>query len=234
MWLKAPNIRAVHGFSTRNGGVSSGAFASLNLGGSDDLPEQIAINRQRALTDLNLREQQLCLLRQVHATKVCTARPGFQEGDALVSGEKDLVLAVSIADCYPLLFEDAVNGVIAAAHAGWRGTLGGIAAATIEQMCQQGAERKNIQIAIGQGISPNRFEVGPEVSQAFREAGFPSNCLIENRIDLIACNKHVLLQADIASKNIWTMERCTFENDFFSYRRDGGITGRMWGLISSI
>lgn len=234
MWLKAPNIRAVHGFSTRNGGLSSGAFASLNLGGSDDLPEQIAINRQRALTDLNLREQQLCLLRQVHGTKVCTARPGFQEGDALVSGEKDLVLAVSIADCYPLLFEDAVNGVIAAAHAGWRVTLGGIAADTIAQMCQQGAERKNIQIAIGQGISPDRFEVGPEVSQAFREAGFPSNCLLENRIDLIACNKHVLLQADIQSKNIWTMQRCTFENDFFSYRRDRGITGRMWGLISSV
>lgn len=231
MWLSAPNIQAAHGFSTRYQGVSEGPFESLNLGGSEDVQERIALNRQIALQAFDLRPETLCILRQVHGTIVCDAQPGLQEGDALVTANKGLVLAVSVADCYPLLFEDRVNGIIGAAHAGWRGTLGGIAAKTVERMCALGAQPQNIMVAIGQGISLKRFEVGPEVTFQFQQAGFPSDCFIDNRIDLIACNKHVLLQSGIDFKNIWSMNRCTYEKDFFSYRRDNGLTGRMWGLI---
>ena len=232
MWLKAPNIQAVHGFSTRHQGVSEPPFDSLNLGGPDDLPERIALNRERALAALSLNPARLSILRQVHGTAVQHAAPGVQEGDALVTNQKGLVLAISIADCYPLLFEDPINGVIGAAHAGWRGTVAGIAKKTIERMCELGASRHEIRVAIGQGISAARFEVGPEVTEQFQLAGFPSKCFIGRQIDLIASNKHVLLQSGIDSKNIWSMNRCTFENDFFSYRRDRGVTGRMWGLIS--
>jgi len=232
MWLKAPNIQAVHGFSTRHQGVSEPPFDSLNLGGPDDLPAHIAINRERALSAFSLTADHLCILRQVHGTAVRDAKPGVQEGDALVTNQKNLILAISIADCYPLLFEDPINGVIGAAHAGWRGTVAGIASKTIERMCELGASRDEIRVAIGQGISRARFEVGPEVTEQFQQAGFPSNCFIGRQIDLIASNKHVLLQSGIDSKNIWSMNRCTFENDFFSYRRDRGVTGRMWGLIS--
>ncbi len=232
MWLHAPDINCVHGFSTRKGGVSSAPFDSLNLGGSQDDAVKINTNRQRALQDLNLSFNSLCYLKQVHGNTVCEALPGQQEGDALVTNKKGLTLAISIADCYPLLFHDPVNEVIGAAHAGWRGTQSKIAAHTIEEMLKRGANRETIHVAIGQGISQRNFEVGNEVIEKFKEAGFPDTCWQENKIDLVKCNLFILKENNILDKNIWTMNRCTFEDDFFSYRRDKGITGRMWGIIS--
>lgn len=232
MWLHAPNIKCTHGFSDRHGGLSSGAFASLNLGGSDDEPNIVLQNRQLSLQKLDLSHSQLCYLKQVHGSEVCIAKPGQQEGDAIVSNQKDLVLAVSVADCYPILFYDEVNKVAGAAHAGWRGTQAKIAENTLNRMLDLGAEKNHIQVAIGQGISLNNFEVGPEVIEKFKAAGFPEDCWSNNKLDLVACNVFVLLQNNILEKNIWTMNRCTFEADFFSHRRDKGITGRMWGLIA--
>lgn len=232
MWLKAPNINCTHGFSTREGGVSKAPFGSLNLGGSEDEPHNIKANRKLALENLNLSIDNLCYLKQIHSNIVCNAKIGQQEGDALVTNEKNLVLAVSIADCYPILFHDKRNNVIGASHAGWRGTVGKIAANTIKQMIKLGADVKNIQVAIGQGICQDNFEVGNEVIEQFVNAGFPSSYWKENKIDLIACNKFVIMQNNIPEKNIWTMDRCTFEDDFFSYRRDKGKTGRMWAVIA--
>jgi YfiH family protein len=174
----------------------------------------------------------VCTLQQVHGNGVVTAKPGSQEGDALVSNEKNHVLAVSIADCYPILFHDPVKNVIGAAHAGWRGTQAKIAQTTLKAMLELGASPENIQVAIGQGISQHRFEVGNEVFEKFQEAGFPESCRKGNNLDLIAANMFVLKQNGILDKNIWAMNRCTFENDFFSYRRDKTLTGRMWALIS--
>ncbi len=232
MWLKAPNIACRHGFSTRHGGVSQGPFASLNLGGSEDDPDYILANRKRALERLGVVSKKLCTLKQVHGTTVCDARPGSQQGDALVTNNPELILAVSIADCYPVLFYDPRQKIIGAAHAGWRGTVGKIAGNVAQQMLALGAAPETIQVAIGQGISQRNFEVGPEVIEQFETAGFPQSCCKNSRIDLAACNRWVLVQQGIPAKNIWTMNRCTFEEDFFSYRRDKGVTGRMWGLIS--
>jgi YfiH family protein len=232
MWLHAPNITCKHGFSNRYGGVSLGPFQSLNLGGSEDNPIHISENRERALKNLGLDPSALSTLKQVHGNTVCRAIPGAQEGDALVSDKKGQVLVVSIADCYPILFHDHEHGVIGAAHAGWRGTQAKIAETTLNAMMQLGAKPGSISVAIGQGISQDKFEVGPEVIEAFRGAGFPGSCWHENRVDLIRCNLFILKQNNILDKNIWTMNRCTFEPDFFSYRRDKGVTGRMWGLIS--
>lgn len=232
MWLTAPNITCKHGFSTRFGGVSAGAFESLNLGGSDDLQENILTNRQIALAKLQLSNNDLCNLKQVHGTDVLIAKKGQQQGDALVSNQQEMVLAVSIADCFPVLFHDPVNKVIGAAHAGWRGTVGRIAVNTINEMLKLGAQKQHIQVAIGQGISHDKFEVGYEVVEQFANNGFPKHLLENNRIDLGACNEFVLNEIGISSQNIWSMHRCTFENDFFSYRRDKGNTGRMWGVIS--
>lgn len=232
MWLKASNIDCKHGFSTRHGGVSPAPFNSLNLGGSQDSPENIAANRNLALGLLNLQPSDLSMLRQVHGVHVCTAVHGFQEGDALVTNSKNHILAVSAADCYPILFHDSFNQVIGAAHAGWRGTVQSIAARVIDEMQKLGAEAAKIQVAIGPGISLEKFEVGSEVIEIFRANGFPEYCWQENRVDLIQCNLHVLKQNNILEKNITVLNRCTFENDFFSHRRDKGITGRMWGLIT--
>jgi YfiH family protein len=232
MWLHAPNITSVHGFSTRNGGVSPAPFYSLNLGGSEDNESNISTNRTLALDKLQLKYSNLSFLKQVHGTDVLFAKCGKQEGDALVTNEKEKTLAISIADCYPILFEDKENGVIGAAHAGWRGTVGKIAEHTVNAMLKLGANKPAISVAIGQGICTERFEVGDEVRAAFLEAGFPHYCFNNKCIDLIACNKYVLLQNGILEENIWTMNRCTYESDFFSYRRDAGITGRMWAVIA--
>ena len=232
MWLTAPNIRCRHGFSTRQGGVSQAPFQSLNLGGSEDKLSNIEENRRLAVAELDVSLQGLCILKQVHGVTVCEARPGVQEGDALVTADRALALAVSMADCYPILFHDPVNKVIGAAHAGWRGTVGKIAGHTVQKLLALGAQPEHIQVAMGQGISKDKFEVGPEVIVQFEQAGFPPGCWTGNKIDLPACNAWVLSQHRIPAANIWSMNRCTFESDFFSYRRDGGITGRMWGLIS--
>jgi YfiH family protein len=232
MWLFAPNITCTHGFSTRTGGISEHAFQSLNLGGSEDHAVSIAENRSLALKELSLASDSLCTLKQVHGNRVCLAKPGQQEGDALITNKSGLTLAISIADCYPILFYDEINQVMGAAHAGWRGTQAKIVKNTLLKMCELGAEKKNIQVAIGQGICQDKFEVGPEVIAKFKEAGFPENCWKENKIDLIKCNLFVLKQYGISEQHIWTMNRCTFEPEFFSYRRDKGHTGRMWGLIA--
>jgi len=232
MWLHAPNINCRHGFSTRYGGVSKAPFHELNLGGSQDIPTSIEQNRKIAMEAIGLAFNSLCLLKQVHGSKVCPGEFGCQEGDALVSNQTGKTLAVSIADCYPILFQDSKNGVIAAAHAGWRGTLAGIAGKVIQQMIQLGAETSAIQVAIGQGISQQNFEVGAEVVDLFLAEKFPNSCIFNSKIDLITCNKHVLKQHNIPDSNIWSMNRCTFEDEFFSYRRDKGITGRMWAVIA--
>lgn len=232
MWLRSPHITCIHGFSMRHGGVSEGAFRSLNLGGGDDDPKNISRNRQMALETLNLSLENLCYLKQVHGNTVCTAAPGQQEGDALVSAEKNLVLAISVADCYPILFYDEIHKVIGAAHAGWRGTCAKVVETTINAMLALGAKTENIKVALGQGISQKNFEVGDEVIAAFGENGFPPTCWKKNKLDLVKSNLFVLLQNNIPKKNIWAMNRCTFEDDFFSYRRDKGTTGRMWGIIA--
>lgn len=230
-WLFSPDITAVHGFSTRHGGVSPKPFESLNLGGKEDRPENIAQNRKLALDELNMEASRVSYLDQVHGITVCRAQAGKQTGDALVTREKNLPIAVGAADCYPVLFHDETNGVIGAAHCGWKGTLGKIVKHTIGEMQKLGAETTRIRVAIGQGICRDNYEVSEEVIMQFREAGFPKDCWSGRQLDLLAANRFAALEAGIPEENIWSMGRCTTEADFFSYRRDGGKTGRMWAVI---
>lgn len=230
--ILAPNITAKHAFFTRKGGISPAPFASLNFGGSEDDPENIRINRERALTSLGMDAQNVARLNQVHGGDVLLAKPGNQTGDALVTAERGLVLAVAAADCYPLLFHDAKHNVIGAAHAGWKGTLARIARNTIEKMIALGADRKEIRVAIGPGICRNKYEVSEETIQQFLDAGFPSTIHSGRQLDLLAANLFVLHEAGIPEANVWALNRCTTEDDFFSYRRDKGKTGRMWACIS--
>lgn len=230
-WIFAPAITAVHGFSTRHGGVSPKPFASLNLGGKEDSPENIAQNRKLALDELNMDVSRVSYLDQVHGITVCQAQAGKQTGDALVTSGKNLPIAVGAADCYPVLFHDEKNGVIGAAHCGWKGSLGRIVRHTIEEMRKLGAETSHIKVAIGQGICRENYEVSEEVIAQFREAGFPEHCWDGRQLDLLAANRFVALESGITEEHIWSMKRCTTEPDFFSYRRDGGKTGRMWAVI---
>ncbi len=231
-WIKAPNITTIHGFSMRYGGVSPAPFNSLNFGGSDDDIRNIEENRKRALAALRLLPENTACLKQVHGSGVCIAQAGVQTGDALVCNTPGINLAIGAADCYPIIFQDTRNHIIGAAHAGWRGTVAGIAANTIEHMLKVGAEKQYIQVAIGPGISCKNFPVGKEVINQFINAGFPYTCIQNDKIDLLAANIWVIKHCGIPPGNIWALNRCSTENDFFSYRRDKGLTGRMWAVIA--
>lgn len=230
-FLTSPIITTSHAFFLRHGGVSPAPFGSLNLGGYIDDQENVRINRERALTAAGMNPNNVARLNQVHGAQVRIAKVGSQDGDALVSKERGLTLAVGAADCYPLLFHDPVNHVIGAAHCGWKGTLARIAANTIEEMISLGAGRNEIRVAIGPGICRDNYEVSEEIIQQFLQEEFPESIHSGRQLDLLGANTFVVAEAGITGKNVWAMNRCTTEDDFFSHRRDKGKTGRMWACI---
>src|SRR5215475_14061504 len=170
--LSAPTgIR--HGFFTRTGGVSTGCYESLNAGvGSNDAPAHVAENRARMAAAVGVLPERLISAYQIHSPVVVTvdkpwdvnARP---KADAIVTRVSGLAIAVSTADCGPILFADAQAGVIGAAHAGWRGALSGVAEATISAMEHCGADRSRIVAALGPMIRQQNYEVGPELVAQF-------------------------------------------------------------------
>lgn len=230
-FLSSPVISTTHAFFLRHGGVSPAPFFSLNFGGSDDDPANVKENRFRALTAAGMNPEHVARLNQVHGNDVIEAKPFSQTGDALVTTEKGLTLAIGAADCYPILFHDPENAVIGAAHAGWRGTVSRIAANTIREMVKRGAKTESIRVAIGPGICRANYEVSEEVIAQFRDAGFPEYCRTGRQLDLLAANQFVLVESGILPQHTWALNRCTTEADFFSYRRDNGKTGRMWATI---
>ncbi len=191
MWLHAPNLRFTHGFSSRAGGVSQGAHAGLNLSSNvGDQLTSVEENRRLAIKALHLSTARLARLRQVHSSRVVIAQPEepLIEADGLVSKDPDVALVIETADCYPVLLEDAEAGVIGAAHAGWRGTVSGVALNTLRAMIDLGARADRVRVAIGPGISGAQYEVGPEVRERFLDAGFPRSIWAESKVPEMAAN----------------------------------------------
>jgi len=164
---------ARHGFFTRLGGVSTGIFEALNCGyGSPEDGDAIRQNRALIARHVGVEEAQLFSVTQTHSADVITinAPSDFSRGaqaDAMVSSTNGVALGVLTADCAPVLFQNKRTGVIGAAHAGWRGALGGVLEATIAQMCGLGADRDGISAAIGPCISQRNYEVGQEFFEEF-------------------------------------------------------------------
>jgi YfiH family protein len=224
--------RIRHGFFTREGGVSHGLYASLNCGpGSDDEAGNVAQNRARVARHLGSQLEHVVTLYQVHsATALCVAEPvdaAYRpKADAIVTRTPGLAIGVLTADCAPVLFADAVTGVIGAAHAGWRGAVAGVLEATISEMERQGAKRANICVAIGPVINQDSYEVGPEF-----EAELLQSCSDNARFftrDNERARAHFDLpgyvESRLAAAQIAAIERCgscTYENEslFFSFRR---------------
>jgi purine-nucleoside/S-methyl-5'-thioadenosine phosphorylase / adenosine deaminase len=163
----------VHGFSTRRGGESRlGSERVLNLGLTDwDTREAVVRNRRRLLRALDAREMPLVALRQIHSdvAHVVSAPPAEPlQGDALLTGEPALLLAVQAADCVPILLVDRVLRAVAAVHAGWRGTLARVAVKALGRMrAEFGTRPEDVVAALGPAIGRCCYEVGPEVAQAF-------------------------------------------------------------------
>ncbi len=168
----AKSIR--HGFFTRQGGTSEGIYASLNCGlGSDDDKARVTENRRRAMREIGLPADALRTVYQVHSANVVTVNNAEQtastKADALVSAQPGIALGVLAADCAPVLVADPENGVIGAAHAGWRGAVSGIIEATIAAMETLGAQRSQLTAVVGPCIGQDSYEVGAEFPQPFDE-----------------------------------------------------------------
>ena len=171
--VRAPLLNGVpHGFLGRRGGVSTGIHAGLNVGlGSQD--DQQAVLRNRDLArDAVLPGSSLVTVQQVHSSDVVTvcapiaidARP---KADALVTDRPGLLLGILTADCVPILFADAERKVVGAAHAGWKGALGGVGEATLDAMVALGARRGAIACAIGPCIGRASYEVSAGFERPF-------------------------------------------------------------------
>ncbi|MEM8633195.1 MAG: polyphenol oxidase family protein, partial [Pseudomonadota bacterium] len=154
-----------HGFYTRKGGASSGVFAGLNCGlGSSDQEDVVRLNRDMVTADMGASAGDLVTVRQVHSAEVLTVdamHRGPARADALVTAEPGTVLAILTADCAPVLFSDPEAGVIGAAHAGWKGALGGVLDATLDAMAGLGALPERTVATVGPTISQRAYEVGP-------------------------------------------------------------------------
>lgn len=220
-----------HGFFTRQGGVSTGIYRSLNCGvGSRDARELVVENRARVSASLGFPADQLATPYQVHGNNAVTVTTVWKTGqgpkaDAVVTNRPGITLGVGTADCGPTLFADAEAGVIAASHSGWRGALTGILETTIAAMESLGANRQRIVAVLGPMISQENYEVGPELVAQFVEADTentrffkPSSRQGHSVFDLPAFIITRLTNAGVSAASTGL---CTYDDEerFFSYRR---------------
>jgi YfiH family protein len=224
--------RLPHGFFTRTGGVSEGAFASLNcsLSGRDEAA-RVAENRARAASWLGFGPEALVGLFQVHSPDVAVleepwgveARP---KADAVVTRRRGLVLGIVTADCAPILFADADAGVIGAAHAGWRGALAGIVGETVAAMERLGARRERISASIGPSIRQPSYEVDDGFRARFLAADAanarffsPGRRPGHAQFDLAGYCAAAVAAAGVGACSVVEADTLAEPERFFSYRR---------------
>ena len=220
-----------HGYFTRVGGVSGGIYRGLNIGiGSHDDPDAITENRKRVCEHFALGPNSIGTPYQIHSPDVFVADDGWTpdkrpQADAVVTKRNDLVIGVVTADCGPVLFADAENGVVAAAHAGWKGATGGVLENTIDTMISTGADRSNIVAVLGPTISRENYEVGPEFVERLTALDSHNSDYLGASVntghamfDLPSYIVDRLKGAGISAS--WTGQ-CTYADEelFFSYRR---------------
>jgi len=219
--------------TTRNGGVSSAPYGSMNLGDHvGDQPD--AVERNRAILRLSLPAEPKWL-RQVHGTRVVDAcsSDANPEADASVARVKHCVCAVITADCLPVLFCNDAGTVVAAAHAGWRGLVSGVLERSVQAM---GVQPSSIMAYLGPAIGPHAFEVGDEVREAFMaHAMAAQTAFVPHGTGKWLADIYLLARQRLETlgvNRIYGGGFCTHTNAarFFSYRRDGA-TGRMASLI---
>ena len=224
--------------STRWGGISIQPYSSLNLGAfTNDHKEAVQRNNEILYSDLGINGDQIASSFQCHGNEVLNViEPGYYEGfDALITNKKDIFLQILVADCTPILLYDPQNEVVAAIHAGWRGTANNIVQKTLEKMKDVFNTNPSDCFAyVGTCISQPFFEVDEDVALYFDEEFYVFD-KEKNKyfIDLKACNVRALSDAGLMKNHIAVSPFCTVKDNhlFFSHRHEKGTTGRFGVII---
>lgn len=244
----APYLRV--GITTKSGGVSKGRFSSFNCGlHVQDVKEDVIENRNKLAESIDFPLDKWVCGEQVHDVRIHEATishsgKGSQTVESSLTGvdgiftkEKGILLTAFFADCIPLYYFDPIEEIIGITHAGWKGTVKGIAKEMVEKFLANGSKPENILVTIGPGISQKYYEVDEYVVSHIEE-NFRKKTLRPKEngrflLDLKALNREILLQYGILRHNIDMTNYCTYRDEeiFFSYRRDEGKTGRMLGFI---
>ena len=242
---------AVHAFSTRRGGRSEGPYASLNLATLEksdktDANTDVAENFRRLRAALDCAQHVRVEVKQVHGAAVWVppAKPikphEAPEADAIVTDRPGKLLTVRVADCVPVLLASADGSVVAAVHAGWRGLVAGVVGEAIGVMRERfGIEAGSMRAAIGPAIGVGHFEVGEDVAEAFIKADLgravDRTLGAKPHVSLADAAVMQLLDAGLRAEGIDGSDCCTYRDadEFFSHRRDEGVTGRMAAVIAT-
>jgi YfiH family protein len=249
VWYESPLLAAAaipHAFTTRIGGVSSAPFDTLNFGNPantiQDPQSNIDENYRRLQQAIGVEGRSILRVHQVHGCTVAVADPDREfnihaYADAVVITGRDQLASVRIADCVPVLLADEQGRGVAAVHAGWRGVVAGVVPRALEKLRAISPD-SNFIAAIGPCIGFDAFEVGPEVLDAFHnllgdKAPIRRAPNGKGHVDLRAAIATQLHLAGILKDKIDSTDRCTFTHadEFFSHRRDNGVTGRMVALV---
>jgi len=232
--MEFPEI--LHAFSTREGGVSHGAFHSLNLAIAEgDTLKNILINRKRFCNTLNFAPSDIAQAEQIHSNQAAVVEASGPNPacDALITNRPHVFLSIKTADCAPILLYDPRQKVVAAVHAGWRGIASGIIANTIIKMREQfQTDPADLVAAIGPALHACCYEVKEDLASQF-----PAGEIVRRAdrlfLDLIAAVQNRLVAAGLIPEKIADSGYCTAcrPDKFFSYRRDGVLTGRMLAVI---
>jgi YfiH family protein len=233
-----------HGFTGRLGGVSSGGpLSGLNLSlRVGDVREDVLENQARVARSLGCSASRLLTVKQVHGDHVVrvTRRAGKNiEADGIWTTDRGAPISVLVADCVPIILADRRARVVAAVHAGWRGTCAKIAGVMVGALVEAGFEAEELVAAVGPAIGPECFEIGPEVAEVIRGA-YPDahQCLRPGAgdrwvADLWELNRQCLIESGIPAEQIDVAGLCTYSSEhFYSYRRDGATTGRQAGVVA--
>ena len=240
-----PGVR--HAFFTRRGGVSTGLFASLNLGvGSGDDAAAVAENRRRAAGVFGIGPEAIRTGYQIHSTRVVMAedagQPDRPRADAVATRQAGLACGALAADCAPVLLAEPEARVVAAVHAGWRGALDGVVASAVEAMAALGARPARMVAVVGPCIAQASYEVGLEFLEAFvtREAAserffIPGAAADKRQFDLPGFVLSRLEAAGVGASEWIGRDTCAEEDLFFSnrraFRRGEGDYGRLMSAI---
>jgi YfiH family protein len=245
-YYRFTTMTVTHGIFTRQGGVSAAPWGSLNLGGNvGDDPLAVRENHRRMYAALAVDGSRACTVWQVHSADVVYASgpvPGrrwLAAADGLITDQPGTPLAMRFADCTPILAYDPRHGAIGMAHAGWRGTVQGMAAALVRAMTAAfGSRPADLIAGIGPSIGPAQYQVGDEVVAAVGSYFGSSDGLIARNpddgtayLDLWAANQRDLERAGVAQIEIAGLSTAETPQDFYSHRAEKGRTGRFGAVI---